>query len=437
MLSESLVILVLILTNGFFAGAEIAVIALRKTRVMELQETGRTSARAVWVLRQQPERFLATVQIGITVVSTTAAAFGGASIAERLTPILARFPWLAPHADEVALGLVIAGVAYFSIVLGELVPKSLALRSAEQYALLVGKPLLALAWLARPLVWLLSASANLVLKPFGDRTTFTEARHSAEELQQLVEEAMEAGTIHPDAGIIAARALELPELTAADVMVPSQDVVMLPRHASPEEIQRILIERPYSRLPVYEGRIDNVVGYVTVKDLLPLAWEQKLIVVEDVMRPPFFVPEFKLAVDLLRDMRKRHAPFAIVVDEQGGMAGIVTMEDLVEELVGEIFSEHVAEAPRLIRKEADGSAVVSGTAPIREINRALGVELPEDGPWTTVAGLYLALTGRIPNSGEVLTLSNGVVLQVLEASPRRVETVRVRAPANQSKSERP
>ncbi|HKF96405.1 MAG TPA: CNNM domain-containing protein, partial [Gammaproteobacteria bacterium] len=175
MLSESLVILALILANGFFAGAEIAVIALRKTRVMELQETGRTSARAVWVLKQQPERFLATVQIGITVVSTTAAAFGGASIAERLTPILARFPWLAPHADEVALGLVIAGVAYFSIVLGELVPKSLALRGAEQYALLVGKPLLALAWLARPLVWLLSASANFVLKPFGDRTTFTEA----------------------------------------------------------------------------------------------------------------------------------------------------------------------------------------------------------------------------------------------------------------------
>ena len=210
-MSEILIILALLVANAFFAGAEIAIVALRRTRHRQLAEEGHSGARAVLVLREDPERFLATVQVGITVVGVTAAAFGGGSIVERLRPWLARITWIGEHAEGVALVLVISGVSYLSIVVGELVPKSLALRGAERYALLIGKPLLALSWLAKPLVWFLSSSANILLKPFGDRTTFTETRHSAEELQQLVEEAMKAGTIHADAGEIASRALELPD----------------------------------------------------------------------------------------------------------------------------------------------------------------------------------------------------------------------------------
>jgi len=424
-LLELIIILALVLTNAFFAGAEIAIVALRKTRLKELADAGRRDARAVLALREQPERFLATVQLGITLVGATAAAFGGHSIAGTLARLFASFV-SQRYAEDLALAVVIGGISYLSIVIGELVPKTLALKGAERYALLVGRTLLALSWLARPLVWLLTASSNLVLKLWGDRVTFTESRHSAEELQVLVDEATKAGAVHPGAGEIASRALDFPELTAKDVMIPREDVVMLPRHAPPEEVRRILLENLHTRLPVYEARIDNVVGYVSVKDLLAFAWEQKLIVLEDVMRPPYFVPETKKAVDLLQEMRKCHTPFAIVVDEQGSVSGIVTMEDLVEELVGEIFSEHAQVAPDPIQREAGGTALVAGSAPIRDVNRELGMDLPEDGEWSTIAGLCLAVTGRIPGAGVRVLLPSGMVLEIVEATPSRIKAVRMR-----------
>lgn len=433
-MNELIIIVALIVASGIFAGAEIAVVSLRKTRLQELVQDRKKGARAVLALREQPERFLATVQVGITVIGATAAAFGGASIAARITPMLERIGALSRHADDLALAIVIVGVSFLSIVMGELVPKSLALRSAERYAMLVSKPLLALSWLTRPIVWLLSSSANLLLKPFGDSTTFTETRHSADELQQIVEEAAKAGTIHPEAGEIAARALELPELRVADVMVPRQEVVMIPHTVSPEELRRMLHDHSHSRMPVYENSVDNVVGYVSMKDLLGRALEQKPIVVTELMRAPYYVPETKQAVELLGDMRNQRMPFAIVVDEQGGISGIVTLEDLVEELVGDIFSEHARVAPQLIRKETGGSAIVSGATPVRQVNRTLGIELPEEGDYTTIAGLSMALAGKVPSVGEILPLPDGATLEMVDVSPRRVRAVRVRpaAPGSQA-----
>jgi putative hemolysin len=428
LLTEFVIVLLLVLVNGIFAGAEIAVVALRKNRIQELADEGHGSARAVLALRRDPERFLATVQVGITVVGAAAAAFGGASIAEHLEPFLARIDWLENHAEGAALGLVIAGVSFLSIVVGELVPKSLALRGAERYALLIARPLLGLSWFARPLVWLFSSSANLLLRPFGDRTTFTETRHSAEELKDLVDEAGKAGTIPPEAVEIASRALELPELTVGDVRIPRQEVVAISRRATREELRRTLLEHRYSRLPVYEGTVDNIVGYVTVKDVLAFAWERDLIALEDIIRPPFFVPDSKSVVALLNEMRSQRMPFAIVVDEHGGMSGIVTMEDLVEELVGEVLSEHHRQARETIKKEPDGAAIVSGTTSIREINRALEIELPEEGGWSTIAGLCLVLAGRVPNPGDSFRTEGGVSIEIVEASERRVRVVRLRAP---------
>ncbi len=412
-------------------------VALRKSRILELVEAGRRGARSVLALRSQPERFLATVQIGITVVGATAAAFGGATVAKHIEPLNAQVPFLKGHANAIALALVVIGVSYLSIVLGELVPKSLALRYSEAYALLVARPLLAISWCVQPLVWLFTASSNLLLRPLGDHTTFTETRHSAEELQHLMEEAAKAGTVHPHAGEIASRAIDFADLTAADVMVRRQEVVALPRHASADEVRRVLLEQTHSRIPVYDGRIDNVVGYINVKDVLAMAWEKELFVLEDLLRLPDFVPDSKSAIDLLHEMRDRRVMIAFVVDEQGGMEGIVTMEDLLEELVGEIFSEHAQHIPEMIRRDPDGTALVSGAAPIRDVNRALDLALPEEEGANTVAGLCLAHAGRIPTAGEKIAVPNNVVLEVVDASPRRVRTVRIHpaAPADDPRTE--
>ena len=426
--TELTVIFALVLANGLFSGAEIALVAVRTSRLEELAQQGVRSARAALALKQQPERLLATVQVGITVIGATAAAIGGASVAEYLAPTLAKLPWIAAQAEEIALGIVIAAVSYLSIVLGELVPKSLALRGAERYALLIARPLLTVSSLVRPIVSLLTMSSNVVLRPLGDRTNFSEARYTTEEIQHLVEEAKNSGSLHPHAADIASRALAFPDLTALEVMVPRHEVVMLPRDAPMDEIHRIVIQRPHTRLPVYDGGADDVVGYVNIKDLATREWERGSITLDDVMRPPHFVPTSKPAADLLTEMQKARVPMAIVIEEQGGLAGLITLEDLIEELVGDIVTEHAREGQRFIR-DRDGSWLVSGSVPIRELNRELDLDLPEEGDWNTLAGLYIHLAGRIPKTGEQRKLEDGSVLEVLDASPRRIRTMRVRSPA--------
>jgi putative hemolysin len=422
---ELATILILVLANGLFSGAEIALVSVRVTQLQELVEQGHASARAALALKQQPERLLATIQVGITVISATAAAVGGASVAERLAPLIARVEWLRPRADQLALGIVIALVSYLSIVLGELVPKSLALRSAQGYALIVARPLQAVAWLARPIVRILTTSSNLILKPFGDRTNFTEALYSTEELQQLVEDAKDSGSLHPQAAEIASRAFDFVELTALEVMVPRRQVVMLARHASMADVQQTIVEHPYTRMPVHDENPDDLVGYVNVKDLALLGWRGASPKLDDVMRPAHFVPGSKSAVDLLKEMQKEHVPMSLVLDEQGGLAGIITIEDLIEELVGEIFSDLARVAAEPFTAEPDGSWVALGNAPIRDLNRSLDLDLPDDGDWNTVAGLFIGLAGRIPTKGDRQQLPNGVVMEVLDASPRRIRSVRL------------
>jgi len=309
------------------------------------------------------------------------------------------------------------------------VPKSLALRYSERYALLIGPPLRGLSRLVKPVVWLLTFSSNLVLRVFGDKTSFTESRLSPEELQQLVEEAARSGGLHPRSGEIASRAFDLAELLVTDVMVPRTRVVALRRHASPEEVRRTLLEEGHSRMPVYEGGVDHIIGYVVAKDLLSFALEQHLILLEDVLRPAYFVPESMRALDVLQQMQGRRIQLAIVVDEQGGLAGLVTMKDLVEELVGTIASEH--ETPsEFVRQDSDGSWLIDAALPIREANRSLDpLELPEGDTWSTVGGLCTSLSGSIPTTGARFTLADGTVLEVLEASARRVKQVRIRPPA--------
>lgn len=418
--------LALVFANGLFAGAEIAILSVRKTRVQERASTGHRGALAVKTLRDQPERFLATVQVGITVVSATAAAFGGSTIALTLTPMLESLG-LGDSAHEVALVIVVISISFLSLVLGELVPKSLALRYSSGYAFLVSRPLLLLSKAARPLIWFLTSCSNVVLRLFGDRTSFTETRMSRDELQQLVVEAAQTGSVDVQGSEIASRALGLADVRVSEVMVHRADIVGISKTASAEEVQRVILEQGHSRMPVYDGNVDELIGYVVARDLLAVVWEQGLVVIDDIVRPLMSVPLTARTTVVLREMQARHAQIAAVVDEYGGTAGIVTIEDLIEELIGDVVDEH--EVPdQSITIEREGTTLVAGWVPIRKVNRTLGTDLPIAREFTTMAGLCLALALTVPPVGSKLTAPDGTKIEVVDASPRRVRMVRVQQP---------
>jgi putative hemolysin len=423
--TELLVILVLTLANAVFAGAEIAILSLRKTRLNQLLDEQRSGAKAVVHLRRKPERFLATVQVGITVISASAAAFGGASMAEDLTAVLAGWGVPPPWDDRLGFAGIIAFVSYLSLVLGELVPKSLALRFSERYALLVAPTLRALGWLATPLVWFLTASSNVFLRLFGDRTSFTEARLSPEELQQMVEEASRSGQLDPQVGDIVSRAFDFTDLRVGAVMLPRARIVAARRTAQVDELVSMIVEHGHARMPVYEETLDKIVGYVVAKDVVLWSQEPSLLVLDDILRPAYFVPESTRAGDVLKEMQRRRTQIAVVLDEFGSTAGLVTIEDLVEELVGDIAAEHES-PPTAISLGPDGSVALSASTAIREVNRALDLDLPEGDGFSTLAGLCMHLAGRIPATGIRLRSQDGTEIEVLEASPRRVERVRIR-----------
>ncbi len=426
MLSDVLILLALVLVNGFFAGSEIAVVSLRSSRVRELVAAGGGSARAVGALRREPERFLATVQIGITVVGAAAGAFGGSTFAEHLAPALAGV--LGDRARPVAFVVAVALISYLSLVLGELVPKSLALRYAERYALLVSRPLSALSMATRPLVVFLTASSNAILRAFGDRTTFAEARLSPEELRQMMEEAGRTGSVHPEATRMATRAIDFAHLTAAHVAIPRTRIVALDLRSSEDEIRRAVVDHAQSRMPVFDGNLDEVVGYVTLRDVVRQLASTGSIEIAELLRPAYFTFEAARAIDVLGEMRSRRQKMAIVLDEYGGVSGLVLIEDLLEELVGEIAGEWDAAPSERLRMEADGAAVCSGETPLRDVNRELGLDLPEGPTWSTVAGLCLELADRIPARGQRLTADDGTELEVLDATARSVLRVRIRPP---------
>lgn len=410
--------------SGLLAGAEIAVVAFRRARLADGRRADRR-LRAVRALRGDPDRFIATVQIGITVIGAAAAAFGGASFSHRVAPLLHRAGLGDEASDAVALAIVVAALSFLSLVIGELVPKSLALKHSERYALAVARPLVALGWLVRPLVRVVSGASNLILRLFGDHTTFSEARLTADELRTMVDEARAAGSVPPEVGEMASRAIEISDLTVADIMVPRHEIVSLPRDAPLDELKRVTLEEGHSRMPIYDGAPDNVVGYLVAKDLLRLDWNSEVVVLADLVRPAHFVPETMRAIDLLDELRERRLQLALVVDEQGALAGLITVEDVVEEVVGEIVSER-EEPTRLVHPEPDGALLVPGSASVRSLNREAALRLPEGDTYSTVAGLCLALEGAIPPRGRRFALDDGTTLEVADASPRRVRSVRIR-----------
>jgi putative hemolysin len=407
------------------AGAEIAILAVRKTRLHQLLEEGRKSARAVLHLREHPERFLATVQIGITVVGACAAAFSGRTVAVRLANAL-NAVGVDDYAEEISFALVIAGISFLSLVLGELVPKSLALRRTEAFSLLIARVLVLLAKLAKPAVWVLTFSSNLVLRAFRDTTSFSESRLSPDELQQLVEEAASTGTLTPAAGEIASRAIDLAQLRVKDVMVPRSRVVAIALDSTTEQLRNLLKSNLHTRYPVFERSIDNVVGYVTARELYEALVQGDGVDVRALMRPALFVPDSTSVVQALRRFQEARQRLSLVVDETGGVVGVVTITDVAEELIGEMLDEY--EAPdQFVRLISEGVFAVRGEAPIHEVERELSVTLGEDDTRSaTIAGLIIEQLGHIPKKGEHVALSPEIEAEITDATERRVRALVLR-----------
>ncbi|RME41963.1 MAG: HlyC/CorC family transporter [Chloroflexi bacterium] len=422
-------ILALILLNGFFAAAEIAVVSARKSRLQALAANdGHPGARRVLAFQQDPGRFLSTVQIGITLVGTLASAIGGASVVRFMEPRLAALPWPAAYAEIAALLLVVGVIAYLSLVLGELVPKKLALRRAVALAMTLSAPLDQLSRLTHPLVWVLTRSSDLVLRLFPAREEM-EAGVTDEEILAMLREGVAAGAFHPSEQTLVQGIFRFADRQVQEIMKPRTDIIAVAADTPLAQVLDLARQQGYTRYPVYEGDLDHIVGVVHVKELL-LHGDNPQRPVGEVARPPALVPASLRLIEMLRQFQQAGTHLAVVLDEYGGTAGLVTLEDLLEEIVGRIEDEYPHPEPAL-QRYPDGTLVVPGTLAIDDLAEMLGVALPEKAPYETVAGLILYSLGHIPQPGEEV-MYQGYRLIVQEMEARRIRQV-VIAPLSHGK----
>jgi putative hemolysin len=422
---ESFLILLLMLINGVLAMAEIAVVSARKVRLQQRVEEGDAGARAALELANAPNRFLSTIQIGITLVGILAGAFGGATIAEHLAAHLGQIPGLAPYNNAIGLGMVVVAITYLSLIIGELVPKRLALNNAEGIAAMLARPLRLLAVVASPAVRLLSVSTESVLRLLGVRPS-TEPPVTEEELKLMLEEGTEAGVFAEAEQDLVMNVFRLGDRRINVLMTPRPEIVWLDLNASPSEIQRQLTASPHTRFLVGDGSIDNVVGVVRAKDLLAACLVGQALDVQAALQQPLFVPENLPALKALEMFKQTDTHLAIVVDEYGGTQGLVTHHDLMEAIVGDIPSAALsAESPAVWRE--DGSWLLDGMLPVDELKQILGLtQIPgeEHGEYQTLAGFVLWHLGRIPVAGEHFAW-NGLRIGVMDMDRHRIDKVLV------------
>lgn len=426
LITEALIILGLVLINGFFASAEIAIIAMRRSKTKELIKRGDSRAKNILFFQQNPEKFLATIQVGITLAGTFAAAFGGMSIVETLTPILQQtnIEFFTTNAEPVAFFLVVIAIAYVTLIIGELVPKSLALRFAEHIALFVVYPIKLAYYVFFVFVKLLTGSSNLILWPFKDQTSFSESKLSEEEIRYLILESKEAGTIEKREHKFIENVFDFGDLEVSKVMVPHNKIISFDINEPPNKIINQLIKRNFSRIPIYDDDRDNIVGILYSKDIMIKLAKKKKIVIRELIRPPLFVPSTQRLHDILQKFRREKMHMAVVLDEHGGVDGVVTLEDILEELVGEINDENDI-ASTEIRHQKDGTYLVEGSTTITYFNEVLRAALPEDAQYNSISGFILEQLRRMPRKEEKFTYKKMTFI-VKEVSQKRINLIQVR-----------
>ena len=416
---ELTLIVFAILLNGFFAASEIALISARISRLASFSSAG--AARAMR-LKESPETFLATVQIGITLVGTLASAVGGATAADALTPVL-RDLGLGQAAQPLALGLVVVVLTYLSLVLGELVPKAIALRNPESLAVRVARPIYTLSRVSAGLVHVLTASTNAVLRLVGLGATSQSPFISEEDVRYLVREGAAKGIFEKAEEELVHNVFEFADTTVREVMVPPPNIRGVDIGTPPDEIPRLIASIGHSRIPVYRGDINHPVGILWLRDLLQAVANGRTPELTELLHPPVYVPETTKISAVLRQFQGLRERLGLVVDEYGSVVGLITVEDILEEIVGDIGEADQSDVTPTVSRLPNGALIVDGLAPIDDI-RAAGVPIDDSPEYTTAAGFVITVLGAIPTTGTSAT-SGGYRWTVLETDGPRVRKIRI------------
>jgi len=422
---EVLIILLLVVANGAFAMSEIAVISARKARLQQLVDEGAAGARIALSLANAPGRFLSTVQIGITLIGILAGAYGGATISEKLALELSHVRLIGPYSRAIGVGVVVAGITYLSLVIGELVPKQLALGNAERIACAVAAPLKVLSRMAAPVVHLLTRSTTVVLWLLRVQEPASRLLVTEEEIRIMIRQGARQGLFALSEQEILERVFRLDDRTISTVMTPRTEIVWLDPQAPLEETRAAVSMSQHTRFPVAREGLDQVLGLVDAKDLLVQSMNGQPLDLEAALRPALFVPEGVSILNVLTQLKEAHSQIALVIDEYGSIEGLVTLTDVLEAIVGDMPLPGETIEPGIVQRE-DGSWLMDGRLLVEEMKEFLGIqELPEEGVgYQTLGGFVMASLGRIPSTSDRFEWA-GFAFEVVDMDERRVDKVLV------------
>jgi putative hemolysin len=405
--------------------SEIAVVAARKVRLQQRAEEGDERAKTALALAHDPNKFLSTVQFGITLVGVLAGAYGGATIAAKLAVPISEVPQLARYSEGIALGLVVTVITVLSLIIGELVPKRIGLNNPEAIASWVARPMIMLSKIGGPVVHVLTAATNLVLRVFGIKGE-AEPNLTEDEIKALISQGAETGAVGATEENIVQRVFQLGDQRVAAIMTPRPDIEWIDVDATEEELREFLASHAHTQFVVCHGGLDEVLGIVRSADLLPLAFKGVRIDLRSLTKEALFVPDSMPAVQLLESFRGSHKHTALVMDEYGAVEGLVTVTDLLTAIVGELPAD-ASEAIGAFVSRADGSWLVEGSAPMEDVATHFGMDsLPEDeaGAYHTIGGFVMARLGRVPRTADVFEWG-GLKFEVMDMDGRRIDKVLV------------
>ena len=420
---DFVLLLGLIVLNGLFAMVEIALVSSRKVRLQRMADSGSHRAKAALKLRNNPSTFLATVQVGITAVGILSGAIGETVMADPLAAWLAQATPLAKYAKPVAVTVVVIVLTYFSVVIGELVPKQFGLRAPERIASLAARPMNVLAFIARPLVWLLSSSSHLFLRLTG-KTQNEEPPVTGEEINVLMAQGAEAGVFHEKEEVIVSNVLQLAEQRIGTIMTYRSNLHALDLKASEPEMRECLERSPFSHIVICRGGLENVIGMLNIRDVLKTALRGEKPEIEKLLEPPLYVPENATIASLLEIFRQKNRQCALVVDEYGGLQGLVTLSDVLASIIGD-FSSSVPLEQNIVKRE-DNSLLVDGDVPIDKIRSVLGLtaRLPgeSENAFNTISGFMMHTLERIPKTADHVDW-NGWRFEVVDMDRNRIDKI--------------